>query len=224
MARKLNYLLGNGERLMESIMAPKKRGGKSHPYTFEQARENVSSMAIETVKVLDELPQSACPYDETVALVTLHPSYIAKTHYPIDLFNAVGLRPIGSRQREIAPKKWEQETATKNKRHKEHPQTAITAEIFVAGPRNSFRDWASSLNLWTEEFRGAKDLRKVEDLRAPTDRVRLIRSTDDAPMLEVVLHASGLPESVYILDGFREYMKLLDIKVNLDKRIHASAL
>ncbi|MGA9768469.1 MAG: hypothetical protein WBV94_05470 [Blastocatellia bacterium] len=89
MAQRINYLLGHGERLMEPITGPKKTGKKEHIYSFDEARSYVSSMAIQTVKVLDELPQSACPYDEAVALVTLHPTYIAKSHYPIELFQTV---------------------------------------------------------------------------------------------------------------------------------------
>lgn len=215
MAQKRNYLLGYGERLVAPIAPPKKRGEKSNPYTFEEARASVRSLATKASFLLDSLPQAACPDDEAVALLTLHPTYIAKSHHPSDLLYAAGIRAIGSRQREITPKKWSIQ---------EHPETAITAEMFVAGPRKAFRDWAGTLDKWTEDTRGAKDLLKIEDFRAPVDRIRPITSKDSAPLLEVVLHASGADNSSYILDGFREYMRSLGIEVNLDRRIHTGGL
>jgi len=215
MRTKTNYLLGYGERLVAPITPPKKAGKKSHPYTFEEAQASVRQLATKAAFTLDSLPQKACPADEAVALLTLHPAYLAKSYYPTDLLYVTGMRTIGSRQREITPKKVT---------GKQERKPVITSEMFVAGSRKAFRDWADALGKWTEETPGAGDLLKIEDFRAPADRIRSILSDQDAPLLEVVLHASGIDDSGYILDGFREYMRSLDVKVNLDRRIHAGGL
>src|SRR5947209_4358054 len=106
MVKKLNYLIGYGERLTEPIPAPLKGGEKAHPYTFDEARKRVARQLVKTVKELDSLPPEACPHDQAVALITVHPAYLAKSYYPNDLFTAIGVHSIGSRQREIKPEKW----------------------------------------------------------------------------------------------------------------------
>ena len=47
-----------------------------------------------------------------------------------------------------------------------------------------------------------------------------MRSETDNPLLEVVLH-SGEP---YVLEGFREYLRGLDIRLDLDRRIQVQGL
>lgn len=46
----------------------------------------------------------------------------------------------------------------------------------------------------------------------------------DAPYWEVILHASEETDSDFILDGFCTYLDDLDIKVDLDERLHAQGL
>ena len=84
----------------------------------------------DTVRDLENLPREVCPGNQTVALVTLHPTYLAKSYYPADLLRTYGLETIGSRAREVSPDKW-----TKKK----PPTSAITSELFVAGTRSRFK-------------------------------------------------------------------------------------
>ena len=149
--------------------------------------------------------------------MTLHPAYLAKSYFPDQLLDETGLRAVGSRQRIVTPDAWTR---------KGPPDQTVTAELFVAGPRKTFDRLAKDVTHWTENTRGAADLRKIEDVRTYpiSERIRTARAEMAAPFWEIILHASEQEDSDFILDGFREYLKTLDIKVDLDKRLHAQGL
>jgi len=217
MAERKNFLLGYGERLTAKIQAPGGGGPKSHPYTLQEAKARLKPKLDVLVEKIDELPEEACPGGQAVAVLTLHPSYIAKSYFPDELLRTVGLRHIGSRRKSIRPEKWGK------KRHKEE---AITTELFVSGPREYFSVWAESLMEWTEKSRGAGDLIELEDIYflPGKDKIRPIVSEAEQPLFEMVLHASGLQESQFIIAGFAKYLKRLGVKADLEKRIHVDGL
>ena len=211
MADRVNFLIGYGERLASEIAAPVAGAPKRHPYTLFEARERLAPMVIETAHELDELPDVVCPADHDVALVTLHPSYLAKSYYPGNLLRAFQLETIGSRSREVVPKKW-----TKAK----PPEAAVTSELFVAGLRKDFRRFANSVERFNEGTPGADDLIKIEDVRAPTpeEKLKPLRSTSKEPLLEVVLHAQPTRQDAYILEGFEAYLGTFGVDLDLDRR------
>ena len=209
--KKTNYLLGYGERLTEKIPPPRIKPGKKFPYTLEETKRRLQRQLSDVVTTIDELPRQTCPKDYAVALFTLHPAFIAKSYHPVELFAAAQLMPIGSRQREITPDVWTT---------KEHDETALTTEFFVAGKRQNFRNFAASIGEWTEETPGEKDLRKFEKIQAPYAQLRPVMT--DYPLLEVVLNAPIGAD--FILDGFRNFMKSLNILVDFDKRIQVPGL
>ncbi len=220
MPETTNYLLGYGERLREPLEPPRIRPTKNHPYTFSGAQGRLAPQ-IERVAVgLQSLPAAACPNDSAVAVVTLHPAYLAKTQFPTGLLSAVGLEAVGSRPRRIRPE-------LGGKKLKEEPDQislplSPTSEIFVAGQRRRFRQWASNIVRWTEETPGAAEIIRVEQVRieTPEDRLRPIHSKIDEPLLEVVLHA---PYD-YVIEGFQEYLRTMNVDVDLDRRIQVQGL
>jgi len=211
MAERSNFLIGYGERLASDMAAPVAGGPKKHPYSFTEARRYLAPKVKETAKTLDALPDELCPKDQTVALVTLHPTYLAKSYYPAEFLKTYGLETVGSRAREVSPRKW-----TKKK----PPETAVTSELFVAGTRRHFRDLAAGIERLNENTSGADDLIKIEDFRAQPAKEKLkpFRSKDKEPLLEVVLHAHPVREDAFILEGFEAYLDTFGIKLNLDKR------
>lgn len=216
-----NYLLGFGERLTEKIDPVKKPASKKHAYSFAEARERLAPRIQRAAAEIGELPAAACPHNESVAALTLHPSYLAKTFFPSELLRAVGLEPVGSRPRQVIPEKG----AKLEKKKDDKPQKPVsspTADVFVSGTRRAFQRWASSFGRWTEELDGADEIIRIEDVRAlsPDEKIRPMRSKTDNPLLEVVLHSG----EDYILDGFREYLGGLDIAVDLDRRIQVQGL
>jgi len=214
---KINYLLGRAEKLVRKIEPPKMKPSKAHARSFEEARKLLVPMVRATADSIAAVPAEACPDDEAVALVTLHPSYLAKSYFPDALLSETGLRAVGSRTRTVSPTAWAL---------KKPPDSAPTAEIFVAGKRNDFKQLAPTLLAWSEGDRGAQDVCKIEEIRSyPTEeRLRNQHGSTLEPFWEIILHATEFPESDYILEGFRAFMKSLDVKVDLDARLHAQGL
>lgn len=211
MAERGNFLIGYGERLASDMAAPLGGAPKQHPYSFTEARKRLAPRIKATVRELESLPSVVCPKNQTVALVTLHPTYIAKSYYPAELLKTYGLETIGSRSREVSPEKW-----TKKK----PPASAITSELFVAGTRSRFHNLAENISGLRETSTGAEDLIKIEDFRMQPaeEKLKALRSADQQPLLEVVLHAQPVAEDAFILEGFEAYLQTLDIKADLDKR------
>jgi|CZKX01.1.fsa_nt_gi hypothetical protein len=211
MAERSNFLIGYGERLASDLAAPVAGAPKQHPYTFAEARRLLAPKVKATAAELSSLPPEVCPRDHTVALVTLHPTYLAKSYYPAELLHTYGLETVGSRSREVSPNKW-----TKKK----PPATAVTSELFVAGTRFRFQQLAADIDTLRETASGADDLIKIEDFRTqPADeKLKPFRSDAEEPLLEVVLHAQPVAEDAFILEGFEAYLDTLDIKLNLDTR------
>jgi len=206
-----NFLIGYGERLASDLAAPLGGAPKKHPYTFAEARRRLAPRIKATARELAELPLEVCPEDQTVALVTLHPTYIAKSYYPAELLAAYDLDAVGSRAREVSPEKW---TKTRP------PPSATTSELFVAGPRRSFQRFARDIDRIGETSVGASDLIKIEDVRVqpPEEKLKPFRSDDVEPLLEIVLHARPVRDDNFILEGFEAYVHRLSLKVDFDKR------
>ncbi|HEX4951766.1 MAG TPA: S8 family peptidase [Thermoanaerobaculia bacterium] len=208
MARRNNYLLGKGERLTAPVEVPSGGAPKNPPYTFASAKRRLSKKLSETVNAMSSLPAAACPRDEAVAILTLHPRYIAKSDFPRDLLEQVGVRAVGSRLRMIEPEQW---GTTK------HPPQAMGQDIFVAGPRANFRRWTTELPTWSESTRGADKLAQVEDIRpfAAGDKVRRMPTDRARHVFEVVLHNGGDEE---ILRAFERYALRLGAEPLMERR------
>lgn len=159
MARENNFLLGRGERLTEPVEVPSGGGDKNPPYDFNSARTRVAQRLVVAGSAMRSMPRDACPRGEAVAILTMHPRYISKSDFPNELLIAAGVRAVGSRTRSITPERWGVQI---------HPVRAVTEEIFIAGPRDSFTRWAAQVGAWTEQARGARHLTHVEDLAAFT--------------------------------------------------------
>ena len=212
-----NFLLGYGERLTEPIPPIGSQGKKYDPYGVSEARDRLAPMLSATVSEFDSLPEHACPRDEAVAAVTLHPQFFAKSFYPSRLLRAVGLETIGSRPKVVTPQKWTRRGA---------PEPSESTDLFVAAPRETFRRWAATLARWTGRTPGAGDLPRLEQVRALTvaDRLRPIPDDVEQPLLEIVLHAAPGGSADYIVDAFREFARDLDASVDLDRRFYAGRL
>ncbi len=220
MAQSKNYLLGYGERLTEPLEPPRLRPSKKHHYTFIEAQARLSPRIASVAEEVEQLPRGACPENNTVAVLTLHPAYLAKSYFPVGLLQTIGLEAVGSRSRQIRPEKGAK-PVPKGKSLASEPKSP-TAEIFVAAPRTTFRRWASAITRWHEGELGHDEIIRLEDVRwiPPEERLRPMLTKTDLPLLEVVLHATD----DYILEGFRDYLLSLDVKVNLDRRIQVQGL
>ena len=195
-----NYLLGKGENLADSVQRKAGSPPGPPPYSFGEAKRNLTPNVQATAKSISALPRAACPNDEAVAVVTLHPQYISKSSYPAGFLAAAGLRAVGSRPVTVQPKKW-----TK----KADPDESPTSELFVAGQRDAFIRLAQSFVQWTEQISGAEEIVRIEEMHAtvPSERIKPIYSDAEELLLEVVLHAGEKPVSRYVINGFKEYLE-----------------
>lgn len=216
MARQTNFLLGRGENLTNPISVSGNTGPKAKPYTFDEARTRLLERVQVAAQEIAALPALACPRNRAVAAMTVHPSYVAKTWYPTGLLDALGLEAVGSRPVVIEPEQWGK---------KRHPDTAISARVFVAGDRTVFAKWADDLPNWQPEG-GKEQLDRLEDFEPfkPKERIRPLSSSHESILLEVVLHATDQPESEYVLVGFQRYLRSLGITVDMGRRMHARGL
>lgn len=209
MPRENNFLLGNGERLTSRVHVPTGGGEKNPPYTFERAQRRLITKLREAVVAFDSVPSDAAPKDEVVAVLTLHPRYIAKSDFPQELLSEVGLRPIGSRSQIVKPDSWG---------IKKHPKTAVTEQFFVAAKKTTFRKWAADIPRWTPNVRGANQISQFEDVAPFTARDKLRNFPSDRGhhgVLEVVLHNAGDRE---IVDAFLDYARRHNSRPIADRR------
>ncbi|HEX8441552.1 S8 family peptidase [Archangium sp.] len=215
MADVKNFLIGEGERLVTRIPAPlRKPPEKWMPYKFLQARQRLSSRVARLSSDLEQAPDALFPGDRAVALLTLHPAFIAKSYFPGGLLKELQLDMVGSRPRTVTPE------VTKNPN-----QPAVTSELFVAGERDAFRKWAKELPQWTEGGR-FEQLVRLEDVRLPKieDKLRGFTKEQSGQMpIEVVLHADAVTGG-FVLEGFRRYLGSLGLNDKLEERIQVGGL
>lgn len=214
MNNKKNFLLGYGERLTQAIPPIQHPSDKSNPYTFEEAIHRLTPKAAALSYEVDKLPKEACPKDETVGIFTLHPTYIARSYFPDNLLNSVGLRSVGSKASSIKPEKWNKSGET---------QIVPTVDLYVAGKREHFRKFAQNLQ---KSNSISDDIIKIEDIRyfRRGERIREIRRSRNNIKLEIALHASNSEDSNYILLAFQKYLNKFRVFLDLERRIQTNGL
>jgi hypothetical protein len=217
MPSTLNFLIGYGESLTEPVSQPPKDLDKKTPYTVEEAKGRVTPMVQAAAKDLQQLPAIACPGDQAVVVLTLHPEYLAKSYFPQTLLHSLRLDSIGSRPTQVRPDKWTR---------KGDPELTDSTDLFIAGPREAFTSWAVGLPHWTKQIPGADELVAIERLRSqrPEDRMQPIHSSARELALEVVLHASAKRSAGFIVEGFEAFLKHLGLKANFDRRFYVGGL
>lgn len=182
MATAPRYLIGKGELLTFGIDAPKKKpSDKKHPYTLAEAKATLIPQLEAANAVFSELPDDACPDDQAVARITLHPAYIAKSYFPRVLLQQAGLVSVGSRNRRIRPRKVVAKTA---------PAEADTTELFVAGTRSALRRLVKQARLLTADMPAAHEFAQIESIEpmTPADRLRPAGEGAAKEVFEVGLH------------------------------------
>lgn len=216
----VNFIMGYGERLTERVAPPgRSPWEKSMPYTGKMARDRLAPQFSELAREISSLPALACPRDEAVAVVTLHPEFIAKSYFPHDLLAANHLRAIGSRNAVVQPDAWTR---------KGEPEPVPTTDVFVAGPRSAFEALPTHLWAASDDSAALLNLPRVEKVELPdaTARVRLTEedSNADDVQLEIVLHAGASDVGYAILSGFLAWATYLDASVDVERGFDVGGL
>lgn len=204
---KTRFLIGNGESLVSKITANTGSGEKAHPYEFEERVQTLTPVISSVLAEVDRLPKAACPGDEAVIAMTLHPSYLARSYHPSGLLRELGLRQVGSRETSIDPLRSVRKT----------PITKTT-ELFIAGPRRALHSLLPSrATERSEVYRD--DFRKIETIRAlGSERLRGADLRGEDIPLEIVLHVAGDGEDgerIYL--GFEDWCAKIGVDVLSDR-------
>ena len=207
MADRTNYLLGYGERLTYEVARYQGGDDKNPAYDFATAVRRIGADVTAAARLFDALPPLACPLDEAVAAITMHPRYISKSDHPASVLNQVGLRALGSKSAVITPENWGVVR---------HPEEAVTTVLFVAGKRASFEEWSESIAGWPDAG-ASREIMKFESVEALTsaERIRAIPEAQEI-QLELVLHSD--PEG-RIVEAFEAFAaETGDVSLDLDRR------
>lgn len=203
-----NFLIGRGELLTHDIKGPKRMPGKAEVYTLQQARERLTPQFSDAAAALDALPAQACPGDFGVARLTMNPSYIARSFFPVAMLRTVGLESVGSRTVKLTPDGWTKKGPTRE---------CTTTELFVAGKRQAFRH----LKAWTKDIEPesdeAGDLAHIEKFSvfAPEERIVSHGHKKDR-FFEVGLHLLPDENHLFVQRAFAKYAKDVDVKIHSD--------
>lgn len=211
-----NFLIGRGELLTHDIKGPKRSMDKAEVYTLQQAKSRLLPQFVDVAESLDKLPAKACPGDFGVARLTLNPSYIARSFFPIAMLRDIGLESVGSRAVKLTPDSWAKKGA---------PRESTTTEIFVVGQRQVFRrlkDWADELEDGSNE---AKDLSHIERFATfePEDRIVSLGEKKER-FFEVGVHLLPGDNDQFVQRSFAKYAVELDVKVHTDLAFSAGNL
>jgi hypothetical protein len=214
MARQNNFLLGHGERLTQRVEVPSGGGAKNPPYNFEAARARIATRMAAVASALRQLPPDAAPGGQVVAVMTMHPRYVAKSDFPTELLSTLGLRAIGSRSRTVKPEAWGIQ---------KHPESALTEDIFVAGSKDGFANWAKEVSAWGPSHRGAQHLSHVENVSefSAREKLRMVPTDQTEGVLEVVLHNAG---DEGVVEAFIEYARRHGTTPIADRRRNVKGL
>lgn len=215
--KKKNYLLGRGERLTEDIVVKLGGGSKQHPYSFTEAKRRLSPMLAAAVSVVNELPADACPNNQAVISLSLNPEYLAKSYYPAELLQRVGLEVVGSRPKKITPEK--------RSRDREVVET-ITTQLFARSSRSALRSWSEGLEHWSEDQRGSSELVTIEEIsvQLPQDKIKGALPDRGVFSMEVVLHAEEMEAQMQILKDFESFLKARELPFEFGRRFFAQGL
>jgi hypothetical protein len=206
---RTNFLIGHGESLVTKVTQNTGPGEKAHPYEFEERVKTLTPALHDVLSEIDSLPDAACPDDEAVVAVTLHPSYLARSYHPSKILRELGLRQVGSREETVEPMRSVRKT----------PITKTT-ELFIAGPRKSLHGLLpNDRDNQSEVFK--EDFRKIESVRAlGSERLKGADLKGDNIPLEVVLHIADDGEDadrIYL--GFEDWCDEIGIDVLSDRTI-----
>jgi len=211
-----NIILGYGETLTHGHTLKRGSGEKKYPYSIDEQRPWLGAQLTMLREANWAVPANAKPRGQNVVKITLHPTFLAKSHHPNTLLAATGLRCIGSRATTITPRK---ET-----RAKMEPAPSHTAVLFVAGSNQDFDHLGSLLQSPKTSKVHQQALCRLE-LITPfegSEKNYLRHDASGEARLEVVLHAAA--DDKDIVGAFVDYVVSLGGKADTQRMLVVSGL
>lgn len=200
------FLLGRGERLTHNVQVSRGGGSKNPPYDLKTAIQRMATQVGQAGSYVAQLPDEACPDDRVVAAMTMHPRYISKSDFPVDLCREVGLDPVGGKSTYITPEQWGVS---------KHPESAVADTWYVSTTRSALRAWNESLApggplSWVEGEPATLQLQSLESFGVPeaSDKIKPGAEGASSHTYEVVLHSERQTE---VLEAFCAYADSLRV-------------
>lgn len=216
MAKKTNYLIGKAEELTQITPPPKIDPQSRELYTINEVINRLKPQLKRVNEELAELDSTLCPRGFAVAKMTLHPSFIAKGHFPKQLLRDAGVRSIGSKATEVKPDKW---------MRKGKPESSPSTSLFVAGKRDNFKDLEQKLSDISRDSYIADDLMKIWSFETVSAASKLKENqASEAGYFEVAVQFIPGGTSDFIKRSFLDYARSLEFEVRDDLSIEVSNL
>jgi len=215
MAKK-NYIIGKAEVLTSLTPPPKMNPQAREIYTFQEVLDRLIPKFDRAAKDLGELNPDTCPRDFSVVGLTLHPSYLAKGHFPKKLFREMGVRSIGSKGTEVKPDKWTR---------KGEPTLSPTTSIFVAGKKEQLIQFGQSLKYMDVSSPCSEDLMKVWSVDAIPAKEKIKHlSNENVHHFEIGLQLIPDVTNDFIKTSFLSYAKALGFSPKTELSLEISNL
>ncbi len=216
MAKKTNYLIGKAEELAKITPPPKMDPQSRELYTIDEVVGRLKPQLEQVNQEFSDLDGRLCPRGYAVAKMTLHPSFIAKGHFPKQLLRDMGVRSIGSKATEVKPDKWMRKGA---------PEKSPSTSLFIAGKIENFLDFEKKLRGFTKESYAAQDLMKVWSFDSIPAAAKLKENSSSIPgYFEVGVQFIPGGTSEFIKQSFIAYAHSLEFDIRDDLSLEVSNL
>jgi hypothetical protein len=215
MAKK-NYLIGKAEELTELTPPPKMKPPGGNLYTVSEAVKRLAPQFQQVASELGALHEETCPRDYAVTKVTLHPSYIAKGHFPKRFLREMGVRSVGSKATEIKPDRWTR---------KGEPERSPTTSLFVAGKRKQIEEFGRRLTQFDEDTPGADEIHKIWSIESIDPDSKVKQGFGERHIaFEAGLQLIPGSSSEFIKSSFLNYARALGFEPDEEMSISVSNL
>ncbi|TVT52007.1 MAG: S8 family peptidase [Sedimenticola thiotaurini] len=216
MAKKTNYLIGKAEELAKITPPPKMDPQSRDLYTIDEVVGRLRPQLQQVNKEFLDLDGSLCPRGYAVAKMTLHPSFIAKGHFPKQLLRDMGVRSIGSKAAEVKPDKW---------MRKGSPEKSPSTSLFIAGKIENFADFEKKLQGVTKDSYAAQDLMKVWSFESIPAASKLKENQSSKPgYFEVGIQFIPGGTTEFIKQSFISHARSLDFDIRDELSLEVSNL
>lgn len=219
MAKK-NFLLKGDAQGMHRAEDSQWEAASPAPYEMKEAVERLAPQLEEAAEKLRGLPEELCPGGCGVVALKMHPDAGWDSHYPAAILSTYELRHLGSASTNLQDKKGSVVEAS------EVPEAGVSQEIYLAGRRSSFENWAV-------DFRNSPSIEVmeaaqwIEEIVVPTAADKLCRIEDAERVaggraVEFVLHTGT--EAAEILSAFKELAAQCAVKLHFERKISVEGL
>lgn len=219
MAKK-NFLLKGDAQETHRAEDSQREAASPAPYEMKEAVERLAPQLEEAAKKLRGLPEELCPGDHGVVALKMHPDASWDSHYPAAILSTYELQHLGSASTNLQGPKSSVTEAS------EAPEAGVSQEIYLAGRRSSFENWAVGFrNSPSVEVMEAAQW--IEEIAVPT-AVDKLRRIEDAELVaggravEFVLHTGT--EATEILSAFKELAAQCAVQLHFERKISVEGL